>query len=150
VTRSGKHTRPADVTYPVSRIDRALPKADFVIVTTPLTADTRGLISRERLGLLKRGAGLVNIGRAPVVDYAALTEKLVSGDMGGAVLDVFDQEPLPADSPLWTTPNLVIMPHISCDDPRYIDQLLDTWFMNLERFMKGKALRNIVDRRLGY
>jgi phosphoglycerate dehydrogenase-like enzyme len=150
VTRSGKHTRPADVTYPVSRIDRALPKADFVIVTTPLTADTRGLISRERLGLLKRGAGLVNIGRAPVVDYAALTVKLVSGDMGGAVLDVFDQEPLPADSPLWTTPNLVIMPHISCDDPRYIDQLLDTWFMNLERFMKGKALRNIVDRRLGY
>ncbi|MGZ5122425.1 MAG: D-2-hydroxyacid dehydrogenase [Burkholderiales bacterium] len=150
VTRSGKHTRPADVTYPVSRIDRALPKADFVIVTTPLTADTRGLISRERLGLLKHGAGLVNIGRAPVVDYAALTEKLVSGDIGGAVLDVFDQEPLPADSPLWTTPNLVIMPHISCDDPRYIDQLFDTWFMNLERFMKGKTLRNIVDRRLGY
>ena len=119
-------------------------------MTTPLTADTRGLISRERLGLLKHGAGLVNIGRASVVDYAALTEKLVSGDIGGAGLDVSIKEPLAADSPLWTTPNLVIMPHISCDDPRYIDQLLDTWFMNLERFMKGKTLRNIVDRRLGY
>jgi phosphoglycerate dehydrogenase-like enzyme len=150
VTRSGKAGRPADIARPVSRIDSALPKGDFVIVTTPLTAETRGLISRERLGLLKPGAGFVNIGRAPVVDYAALVEKLVIGAISGAVLDVFDQEPLPYDSPLWTTPNLVIMPHISCDDPRYIDQLLDTWFSNLERFMKGKTLRHIVDRRLGY
>ena len=150
VTRSGKATRPADITYPVSRIDRALPKADFVIVTTPLTPQTRGLISRERLGLLKASAGLMNIGRSPIVDYAALAEKLAKGEIAGAVLDVFDQEPLPSDSPLWATPNLVITPHISCDDPRYIDQLFDRWFLNLERFVSGKPLRNIVDRRLGY
>jgi phosphoglycerate dehydrogenase-like enzyme len=150
VSRSGKPTRPADVTYPVSRIDRALPKADFVIVTTPLTESTRGLISRERLDLLKPGAGFVNIGRSPIVDYAALTEKLDKGEIGGAVLDVFDQEPLPPDSPLWTTRNLVITPHITCDDPRYIDQLFDIWFANLERYMAGKKLKNIVDRRLGY
>jgi phosphoglycerate dehydrogenase-like enzyme len=150
VTRSGKARPPADVSRPVSRIDRVLPKGDFVIVTTPLTAETRGLISRERLARLRPGAGFVNIGRSPVVDYAALTEKLMSGQISGAVLDVFDQEPLPAHSPLWTTPNLVIMPHISCDDPRYIDQLFDTWFANLERFMDGKPLRNIVDRSLGY
>ena len=150
VTRSGKAGRPADVSRPVSGIDRVLPKGHFVIVTAPLTAETRGLISRERLALLRPGAGFVNIGRSPVVDYAALTEKLTSGQISGAVLDVFDQEPLPAHSPLWTTPNLVIMPHISCDDPRYIDQLFDTWFANLGRFMNGKPLRSIVDRRLGY
>ena len=150
VTRSGKAARPADVVHPVSRIDRVLPKADFVIVTTPLTPETRGLLDRRRLGLLKPGAGIVNIGRSPVVDYAALSEKLRSGEIAGAVLDVFDREPLPPDSPLWKTPNLVITPHISCDDPRYIDRLFDSWFLNFERFVSGKPLRNVVDRRLGY
>ncbi len=150
VTRSGEAARPADAVYPVSRIDRALAKADFVIVTTPLTASTRGLMNRERLERLKPGAGLVNIGRAPIVDYTALTRMLASGALSGAVLDVFDQEPLPPKSPLWTVPNLVIMPHISCDDPRYIDRLFDTWFENLERFIAGRKLKNIVDRQLGY
>ena len=150
LTRSGKAGKPADRVYPVSRIDRVLPKADFVLVTTPLTPATRGLLNRERLGLLKPGAGLVNIGREPIVDYAALSQMLASGAIGGAVLDVFDQEPVPPDSPLWTTPNLVITPHISCDDPRYVDRLFDTWFANLERFVAGKKVRNIVDRKLGY
>jgi phosphoglycerate dehydrogenase-like enzyme len=150
VTRSGKPTRPADVVYPVTRIERALPKADFVIVTTPLTAQTRGLLDKERLSLLKPHAGFMNIGRSPIVDYAALTQMLAKGELSGAVLDVFDQEPLPADSPMWTTPNLVVMPHISCDDPRYIDQLFDTWFANLERHLAGRKLKNIVDRKLGY
>ena len=150
VTRSGKAGRPAHKAYSVARLDRVLPKADFLVVTTPLTAETRGLISRERLALLKPGAGLVNIGRSPVVDYAALTEKLASGEISGALLDVFDQEPLPHDSALWSTPNLVVTPHITCDDPRYVDQLFDTWFCNLERFLKRKKLRNVVDRRLGY
>ena len=150
VTRSGKAGKPADAVYPSSRIDRVLPKADFVVVTTPLTPETRNLMSRERLDLMKPHAGLINIGRSPIVDYAALSEKLTKGELAGAVLDVFDQEPLPPDSPMWTTPNLVITPHISCDDPRYIDQLFDTWFSNLERFMAGKKLKNIVDRQLGY
>jgi phosphoglycerate dehydrogenase-like enzyme len=150
VTRSGKPTRPADVVYPVTRIERALPKADFVIVTTPLTAQTRGLLDKERLSLLEPHVGFMNIGRSPIVDYAALTQMLAKGELSGAVLDVFDQEPLPADSPMWTTPNLVVMPHISCDDPRYIDQLFDTWFANLERHLAGRKLKNIVDRNLGY
>ncbi len=150
VTRSGKAGRPADAVFPVSRIDRVLPKGDFVIVTTPLTPETHGLFSRARLGLMKPGAGFVNIGRSPIVDYAALAEKLCDGSVSGAVLDVFDEEPLPPESPLWVTPNLVITPHISCDDPRYIDQLFDTWFANLDRFVAGKRLKNVVDRQLGY
>jgi phosphoglycerate dehydrogenase-like enzyme len=150
VTRTGKPARPADVVYPVTRIDRALPKADFVIVTTPLTAQTRGLLNRERLALLKPHAGLMNIGRSPVIDYVAVMDMLAKGKLSGAVLDVFDEEPLPPASPVWTTPNLVVLPHISCDDPRYIDQLFDTWFVNLERFIAGRKLKNIVDRKLGY
>ena len=150
VTRSGKAAKPADRVVSSARIDSVLPKADFVIVTTPLTAQTRGMISRARLDLLKPGAGFINIGRAPVVDYAALREKLDSGALGGAVLDVFDPEPLPPDSPFWTTRNLIVLPHVSCDNPRYIDRLFDFWFSNFERFLAGKKLKNIVDRKLGY
>ena len=150
VTRSGKATRLADRVVSSARIDSVLPKADFVIVTTPLTAETRGLINRDRINRLKTGAGFINIGRSPIVDYAALRERLESGELGGAVLDGFDQEPLPPDSPFWSTRNLVVLPHISCDDPRYIDHLLDFWFENFERFLAGKKLKNIVDRKLGY
>jgi phosphoglycerate dehydrogenase-like enzyme len=150
VTRTGKAARPADAVYPVSRIDRVLPKADFVIVATPLTPETRNLLNRARLDLLKPEAGLVNIGRSPVVDYDALREKLAQGTLAGAVLDVFQPEPLPADSPLWDTPNLVITPHVSCDDPRYIDRLFDFWFENFARFLKGRPLKNRIDPRRGY
>jgi phosphoglycerate dehydrogenase-like enzyme len=150
VTRSGKAARPADSAVPVRQIDRVLPKADFVIVSTPLTPETHGLLDRRRLDLLKPEAGLVNIGRSPVVDYDALRDKLAKRELAGAMLDVFDPEPLPADSPLWDTPNLVITPHITCDDPRYVGQLFDRWFQNFERFLSGKPLRNLVNRRLGY
>ena len=150
VTRSGKTARPADAAYPSSRIDQALPKADFVIVASPLTPLTHGLLNASRLDLLKPGAALINIGRSPIVDYEALRGKLERGELSGAVLDVFDQEPLPAESPLWTTPNLVVMPHITCDGPGYIDNLLDRWFGNFERFLAGKPLKNRVDPRRGY
>ena len=150
VTRSGKAARPADAAYAAKHLDRVLPKADFVVVTTPLTPETRNLLSRERLDLLKPEAGVVNIGRSPVVDYDALREKLQKGELAGAVLDVFQPEPLPPDSPFWDTPNLIALPHVSCDDPRYIDHLLDFWFANLKRFLAGKRLVNTVDRKLGY
>lgn len=150
VTRSGKAGRPADVACKVSRINNVLPKADFVVVTTPLTADTRGLLNRARLDLLKPTAGLINIGRSPIVDYEALREKLDQGKLGGAVLDVHSPEPLPADSPLWRTRNLIITPHISCDDPCYMDFLCNRWFANFARKLAGKPLRNQVDRDLGY
>jgi len=150
VTRSGKAGRPADAACPVTRIDSVLPKADFVVVTTPLTPETRNLLSRERLALLKPEAGVINIGRSPVMDYEALRDKLVKGELAGAVLDVFQPEPLPADSPYWDTPNLIVLPHVSCDDPRYIEHLLDFWFENFQRLLAGRKLVNVVDRRLGY
>ena len=150
VTRSGKAGRPADAAFPVSRIDAVLPGADFVIVTAPLTPETRNLLDRRRLALLKPEAGLVNIGRAPIVDYEALREMLVKGELAGAVLDVFEPEPLPADSPIWDTPNLIVLPHVSCDNLSYIEHLFDFWFENLARFRAGRKLVNLVDRKLGY
>jgi phosphoglycerate dehydrogenase-like enzyme len=150
VTRSGKAARPADAAYATKDIDRVLPKADFVVITTPLTPETRNLLSRDRLDLLKPEAGVINIGRSPVVDYDALREKLERGELAGAVLDVFQPEPLPPDSPFWDTPNLIALPHVSCDDPRYIDHLLDFWFDNFRRVLAGRKLVNLVDRKLGY
>jgi phosphoglycerate dehydrogenase-like enzyme len=150
VTRSGRAGKPADVAYKTSRIDSVLPKADFVIVTTPLTPGTKGLLNRARLDLMKPTAGFVNIGRSPIVDYEALRDKLEKGELAGAILDVHSPEPLPADSPLWTTRNLIITPHNSCDDPRYMDFFCDSWFANLARKLAGKPLTNQVDRKLGY
>jgi phosphoglycerate dehydrogenase-like enzyme len=150
VTRSGKATKLADKVVSSKRIDSVLPKADFVIVTTPLTEETRGLINRERINRLKPGAGFVNIGRSPIVDYEALREKLEAGELAGALLDVHSPEPLPASSPLWKTRNLIITPHTSCDDPRYMHFLCDTWFANFARLLENKPLKNRVDRALGY
>lgn len=150
VTRSGKAGRPADRAVSVKQLDRVLPLADFFIVTTPLTPETRGLVTRERLSLLKPGCGFINIGRAAIVDYDALRDKLVKGELCGAVLDVFPQEPLPKDSPWWDTPGTIVVPHVTCDNPHYIDRLLDTWFANFERLLAGKPLRNRVERKLGY
>ena len=90
----------------VADVCAVLPEADFVVVAVPLTAETEGLLDRRRLERLKPGAGLVNLGRARVVDYPALAALLESGHLSGAVLDVFDPEPLPAASPLWSTPRL--------------------------------------------
>jgi len=150
VTRSGKPSRLADTVYPVSRLDQALPQADFIIVATPLTNETRGLLDQRRLARIKPDAGLVNIGRAAIIDYAALRARLESGQLRGAVLDVFETEPLPPDSPWWTTPGVVVLPHISCDNPLYIDRLFDFWFANLERFLAGRRLKNTMDRTRGY
>lgn len=149
-TRSGRAGKPADVAYQVTHLERVLPEADFVVVATPLTPETRGIMNRARLALLKPGAGLINVGRAPLVDYEVLRDMLNDGKLAGAILDVFDPEPLPADSPLWNTANLVVTPHVSCDDPRYMDILLESWFKNFKRFLDGKPLRNQVDRKLGY
>ena len=150
VTRSGKAAPPADEARPVSALDEVLPLADFFIVTTPLTAETRGLVDRRRVGLLKRGAGVINIARAAIMDYEALRERLEREELAGAVLDVFDPEPLPPDSPLWDTRNLLVTPHMSCDMPAYIERLLDFWFENFARFLEGKPLVNAVDPARGY
>lgn len=151
VSRHGRPVAGVDEVCAVQAIDSVLPLADYVFVVTPLTEETRNLISRQRLERLKPGAGLVNIGRAPVVDYDALSEMLYSGRLGGAVLDVFDEEPLPQDSPLWKVPNLLVTPHVSADDGNaYVPMTLGLFFENLERYVQGIPLENQVNASLGY
>lgn len=151
VRRTTAKSRYADAVHPYSRLDRLLPKADFVVLAVPLTPETHNLLSRERLARMKPTAGVINISRAPVADYTALAEKLRRGELGGAILDVVEPEPLPATAPLWDVPNLVITPHISCDDSEhYVDISLDLWFDNFSRFVQSKPLRQRVEPRRGY
>lgn len=151
VSRSGKKIRDADAVHRTAALDRLLPKADYVVMAVPLTPETRNLLSRARLDLMKPAAAVINIARAPVADYEALADKLKRGELAGAVLDVMEPEPLPPESPLWDTPNLIITPHISCDDgEHYIAITLDLWFENLGRYLQGKSLGNRVDPRRGY
>ena len=127
-----------------------LPRADFVAVATPATSSTKQMLGRTEIALLKKGAGLLNYSRAALVDYEALRERLERREIS-AVLDVFDPEPLTADSPLWQTPNVIITPHSSSDDTeRYTPKTLDLLFSQMERFMAGKKLANIVSRTLEY
>ncbi|HEC11279.1 MAG TPA: D-2-hydroxyacid dehydrogenase [Acidimicrobiales bacterium] len=140
-----------EAVHRVDRLDDLLPEADFVLMTLPDVPDTRGLMDARRLGLMKPGAGLVNMGRGRSLDHSALAEALGSGHLSGAVLDVFEREPVPADSPLWDTPNLVMTPHMSSDDvDRYVDLTLDLVFDNLGRLMEGRELKNVVDPERGY
>lgn len=150
VRRTGKAHRYVDEMFRPKDLARVLPKADFVLITAPHTSDTHHMIDARMLDRMKPGAGLVNYSRAHLVDYQALCRKLESGALT-AVLDVFDPEPLPSDSPLWDMPNLLITPHSASDDAkRYTPDTLDLVFRNLGRLLEGKPLLNRVRPELGY
>jgi glyoxylate/hydroxypyruvate reductase A len=130
-----------DETYSADKLRELLPRTDFVVVAVPSTERTDGMFGEMEYALLKEGAAFVNFGRARVCDYAALSRHLRSGQMSGAVLDVFDPEPLPADSPLWDVPNLLITPHCSSDDVlAYVPMTLDLVFTNISRLLRGEKL----------
>ncbi|MDP7483867.1 MAG: D-2-hydroxyacid dehydrogenase [Candidatus Marinimicrobia bacterium] len=151
VRRSGHPRRYVDEMYVPGELDKVLPQADFVLISIPLTRETENLIGRRELDLMKPQAGLINLSRAQVVDYDALAEKLHKGELSGAVLDVFDPEPLPSESPLWKTPNLIITPHVASDDwDQYMPLTLDLFFNNIRRFFADRPLLNRVRPRLEY
>ncbi len=127
-----------------------LPRADFVVVTAPLTPETRHLLGGKALDCLKPGAGLVNMSRAGLVDYEALARKLEAGELVGAIIDVCDPEPLPANSPLWHTRNLFITPHISSDPVDYVERMTRIFLDNVRRLLGGRPLRNRVVPARGY
>jgi phosphoglycerate dehydrogenase-like enzyme len=149
--RNVRPHRHADAMLPLGQLHKALAEADFVLVATPLTPDTHHLIDARAIAAMKTGAGLINVGRAGVVDYAELAQALRGGKLSGAILDVFDPEPLPASSPLWHVPNLIITPHCSSDDlDHYLPLTLDLAFANVARLRDGKRLKNAVDPATGY
>ena len=151
VSRHGRACEDVDEMYSVDAIDEVLTQADFVFVATPLTPETRNLFDRRRQSLMKPGSGVINVGRAGTMDYGALADNLRSGHFSGAILDVFDPEPLPADSPLWNTPNLIVTPHVSADDgDAYVSITLELVFENLRRHLANEPLVNVVRPELGY
>jgi len=150
IRRTGRGHRSVDAMHRPEDLPRLLPEADFVLIAAPHTDATHHLIGAGEIALLKRGAGLVNYSRANLVDYEALRGRLERGEIS-AVLDVFSPEPLPSDSPLWQTSNLIITPHSSSDDTeRYTPRTLDLVMRNAARFLAGKTLMNRVSPKLQY
>lgn len=148
VTRTGRGAREAERVYRTRALRSALARADFVVLTVPLSSATRGLIGAAELGAMKPSAWLINIARGPIVDEAALLETLQARRIGGAVLDVFDAEPLPPEHPLWTLDNVAITPHVSGPStPREIAPIFND---NLRRYLAGRPLRHLVDRARQY
>jgi phosphoglycerate dehydrogenase-like enzyme len=140
-----------DAVHGVEALNELLSTADILIVAAPATAETRGLVTAERLDHLPHGAIVVNIARGSLLDERALTERLRDGRLSGAVLDVFEREPLPADSELWDVPRVLLTPHVSAVSPRgYWRRELELFTDNWARFAAGRPMRNVVDKRAGY
>jgi phosphoglycerate dehydrogenase-like enzyme len=144
VTRDGKPIPGIAATYSTHHLHDALPLADAVVVTLPATDQTRGLIDRAAFATMKSSAIFGNVGRAAVADQAALVEALKNETIGGAVLDVFEPEPLPAGDPLWTLTNVIISPHTAALSARENERVVDIFRENLERFANGQPLRNLI------
>ena len=129
---------------------RPLPGTDALILACPLTDRTRHLIGARQLALMHSGAVIVNVARGPVIDEQALAAALGRGHLGGAFLDVFETEPLPASSPLWAMPNLLISPHSASTVVAENRLLTDLFIDNLRRWLAGAPLRNVYDPAAGY
>jgi phosphoglycerate dehydrogenase-like enzyme len=138
-----------DVLAP-DELPRLLGESDVVVVAAPLTPETRGLIGAREFRLMKRSALFANVARGRLVREADLVAALRDGTIAGAVLDVFEQEPLDPGSPLWAMPNVIISPHVAGFRADYWEAAVDLFSENLRRFLRGEALLNVVDKRRGY
>jgi phosphoglycerate dehydrogenase-like enzyme len=151
VTRSGKgDATHAEEILPVAQLEDALPHADFVVLSAPDTQETQQLIGPAQIAKMKPGARLINVGRGSLLDEAALIRALETGALGGAALDVAATEPLPAESRLWKTPNLLITPHVSGVSDRLWQKETKLLMDLLGRWFDGRDLFNVVDFSRGY
>jgi phosphoglycerate dehydrogenase-like enzyme len=139
-----------DRVWPPEGIDHVLREASVLVLTLPLTPATREVLGAREIALLPKGAFVVNIARGGLVNEPALISALRSGHLAGAGLDVFAEEPLPPDSPLWTMPGVMITPHVAGDSPGYMDGMIPLFCENLGRYLAGHALENVVDPARGY
>ena len=128
----------------------ALPWADFVVDALPGTAETRHAFDADAFAAMNVWARFVNVGRGSTVDEEALADALRDARIAGAALDVFEEEPLPASSPLWSMPNVVVSPHMSGDFAGWRETVVELFVENLERYLTGQPLRGVVDKRRGY
>lgn len=134
--------------YSVTEIEEFLRRSDFVVVAIPLTNATEGILGEREFGMMKESAHLINVSRGPLVQEEALLKALKQRSIAGAVLDVFHEEPLPQDHPLWDLDNVIITPHIS--GPSIPEDIAKIFIENLRRFEEGKKLEGVVDREKEY
>ncbi len=151
VNKKGGMIKGCSKVIKTNKIDTVLQEADILYLALPETPETKNLINRKRLDLLKPTCGIVNIGRQSAMDYESLCEKLNKNEIAGAILDVFTHEPIENNSKLWNTPNLVITPHVSSDDNgTYVKSTLELFIKNLKLFISNKELINQIDKDLCY
>jgi phosphoglycerate dehydrogenase-like enzyme len=139
-----------DKVYANPQLHKMLPECDYVVVAAPLTPVTKHLLSTAEFNVMKPGAIVMNVGRGPVIDEAALVEALRSARIGGAALDVFEVEPLPAESPLWDMENVLISAHTADHTHDWLMDALNFFLEQFARWRKGEALKNVVDKHAGY
>lgn len=152
-----RHAPPPDFADPLA--DRVfgpehrlemLSLSDYVVVTAPLTPETRGMIGAPEFAAMKPGAVIVNVGRGPVIDEAAMVRALTEGRIKGAALDVFDSEPLPQGHAFYKLENVLLSPHCADHTATWIDDAMQFFLAQFERYRKGEPLLNVVDKKLGY
>ena len=136
--------------YPSQALHSLLKECDFVVITLPKTPATTNLIDEAALAVLKPSAYLIDVSRGGIVSHPALVHALKEHKFAGAALDVYPEEPLPADSPLWKLPNVLLTPHIAGNTPNYDDRAVDLFAANLQRFIAGQSLYNRIDPERGY
>jgi phosphoglycerate dehydrogenase-like enzyme len=137
-------------TYTPERRIEMISRCDYVVVAAPLTAETRGMVGKAEFAAMKPTAVVINVGRGPVIDEEAMIGALSSGRIRGAALDVFDHEPLPAGHAFYRLQNVLLSPHCADHTPDWLDNAMKFFIEQYERFRKGEALLNIVDKKLGY
>jgi phosphoglycerate dehydrogenase-like enzyme len=150
VGRSAREDELLGTVHDPSEISVALADADFVLDALPLAPGTERFVDAEVVAAMKEGAIFANVGRGRTVDQAALVDALRAGHLGGAALDVFEEEPLPPDSPLWTLPNAIVSPHVCGDVAGWEEEVVGVFVDNLGRFVRGEPLRNRVDKAAGF
>jgi len=150
IQRKPKNCVHTDEVLPPEHTDRALREADYVVVILPLTPKTRNFMNGALLLNMKQDAVLINISRGGIVDETTVANMLREGRLRGAAFDVFQEEPLPESSNLWTIPNLIITPHVAGGVPDYMERVLEIFTDNVRRLENGEPLRNEIDRSRGY
>jgi phosphoglycerate dehydrogenase-like enzyme len=127
-----------------------LSQSDWVVITAPLTPETKGMIGEKELRSMKKSARIINIARGSIIQESVLIKALLEGWIAGAGLDVFEKEPLPPDSPLWGMENVIITGHFAGSTPFYFNRVLEIFLENLRRYQEGEPLINVVDKQRGY
>jgi phosphoglycerate dehydrogenase-like enzyme len=140
----------ADRVFPPENRMEMLSRSDYVVVAAPLTPETRGMIGEAEFEAMKPGAVIINVGRGPVIDEAAMVRALTERSIKGAALDVFDREPLPEGHPFYKLDNVLLSPHAADHTATWIDDAMRFFLTQFERYIKGEPLLNVVDKKLGY